>query len=211
MRRAPPLEVGGMRERKKRQRRDAIAAHALRLFTENGFERVTMREIAQVADVSEPTVFNYFPTKESLVFNEDREREFALLRAVRDRPSGTSVVAAFRDMALELLDRHRRETDMDWFRVVQGSPALQRHRRELYARQALSLAAVLKAQGGSRFGDVAALSAARALMGVMAAAGETFGQRLLSGASPKSVAREIRADVVRAFDLLEAGLGTLDE
>lgn len=200
-----------MRERKKRERRDAIAAHALRLFTENGFERVSMREIAQVADVSEPTVFNYFPTKENLVFNEDRERELALLQAVRDRPPGTSVVAAFRDKALELLDRHRRETDMNWFRVVQGSPALQRYRRELYARQALSLAVVLKTQTGWRLGDVTALSAARALMGVMAAAGETFGQRLLSGASAKIVAREVRTDVVRAFDLLEAGLIKLDD
>jgi AcrR family transcriptional regulator len=199
-----------MRERKKRERREAIAGRALQLFIENGFERVSMREIAQVADVSEPTVFNYFPTKENLVFNEDRERELALLQAVRDRPPGTSVVAAFRDMALVLLDRHRRETDMDWFRVVQGSPRLQRHRRELYARQALSLAAVLKAQAGGRLGDVAALSAARALMGVMAAAGETFGQRLLSGASPKSVASQVRADVVRAFDLLETGLDRLD-
>ena len=199
-----------MRERKKRERREAIAARALRLFIENGFEQVSMREIAQVADVSEPTVFNYFPTKENLVFNEDRERELALLQAVRDRPPGTSVVAAFRDMALVLLDRHRRETDMDWFRVVQGSPRLQRHRRELYARQALSLAALLKTQAGRRLGDVAALSAARALMGVMAAAGETLGQRLLSGASPKSVAREVRADVVRAFDVLETGLGSID-
>jgi AcrR family transcriptional regulator len=201
-----PLEAEGMRERKKRERRDAISACALRLFAENGFERVSMREIAHAADVSEPTVFNYFPTKENLVFNEDRERELALLRAVRDRPPGTSVVAAFRDMALVLLDRHRRETDMDWFRVVQGSPTLQRYRRELYARQGLSLAGVLKTQAGGRLGDVAALSAARALMGVMAAAGETFGQRLLSGASPKSVAREVRADVVRAFDLFETGL-----
>ena len=100
---------------------------------------------------------------------------------------------------------------MDWFRVVQGSPRLQRHRRELYARQALSLAALLKTQAGGRLGDVAALSVARALMGVMAAAGETLGQRLLSGASPKSVAREVRADVVRAFAVLETGLGSIDD
>lgn len=207
MRRAPPLEAEGMRERKKRERREVIAAHALRLFAANGFEHVSMREIAQAADVSEPTVFNYFPTKENLVFNEDAERELALLEAVRDRPADTSVVAAFRDRALELLDRHRRESDLDWFRVVQASPRLQRHRRELYARQALSLAAVLKSQAGGRLGDVAALSAARALMGVMAAAGETMGQRLVSGAAPKSVMREeVRADVVRAFELLETGL-----
>jgi AcrR family transcriptional regulator len=30
-----------------------------------------MRDVARAADVSEPTVFNYFPTKESLVFHEE--------------------------------------------------------------------------------------------------------------------------------------------
>ena len=197
-----------MRERKKRERREAIAARALRLFAENGFERVSMREIAQVADVSEPTVFNYFPTKENLVFNEDRERELALLQAVRDRPPASSVVAAFRDRLSSSWTGTAAKQTWIGSESCRGARGLQRHRRELYARQALSLAAVLKTQAGGRLGDVTAFSAARALMGVMAAAGETLGQRLLSGASPKSVTRDVRADVVRAFDLLETGLGS---
>jgi hypothetical protein len=49
-------------------------------------------------------------------------------------------------------------------------------------------------------------------MGVMAAAGERFGKRLPSGANPKrALPEEMRADVTRAFDLLETGLHALDE
>ena len=58
----------GLRERKKQQTRELIAETARRLFTERGFERVTVAEIARAAEVSEQTVFNYFPTKEELVF-----------------------------------------------------------------------------------------------------------------------------------------------
>jgi AcrR family transcriptional regulator len=203
------LPLRGLRERKKRERRQAIAAQALRLFAERGFDHVTMRDVARAADVSEPTVYNYFPTKESLVFHEDRERELALVRAVRDRPPGTGVVAAFRDTALELLDRHRREARPDWIRVVQGSPALQRYRRELYARHALSLAAVLREEAGGALGDVAALSVGRALMGVIASVAETFGQRVVMGGDPRRVGPEVRAEAARAFELLEAGLRAL--
>ena len=58
----------GLRERKKEQTRQLIAETARRLFGERGFERVTVAEIARAAEVSEQTVFNYFPTKEDLVY-----------------------------------------------------------------------------------------------------------------------------------------------
>ena len=58
----------GLRERKKQQTRELIAETARRLFAERGFEQVSVAEIARTADVSEKTVFNYFPTKEDLVY-----------------------------------------------------------------------------------------------------------------------------------------------
>src|SRR5438309_1491737 len=54
----------GLRERKKLQTRDRLRTVARELFVERGFEHVTVAEVARAADVSEATVFNYFPTKE---------------------------------------------------------------------------------------------------------------------------------------------------
>ncbi|TMM00918.1 MAG: helix-turn-helix transcriptional regulator, partial [Actinobacteria bacterium] len=56
----------GLRERKKQRTRELIEATARQLFIERGFEAVPVAEIARAAEVSEATVFNYFPTKEDL-------------------------------------------------------------------------------------------------------------------------------------------------
>src|ERR1700754_608016 len=85
----------GLRERKKQQTRELIAETARRLFGERGFEHVSVAEIARVADVSEKTVFNYFPTNEDLVYWRLESFEDELLRTVREREVGESVLAAF--------------------------------------------------------------------------------------------------------------------
>jgi AcrR family transcriptional regulator len=58
---------------------------ATALFIERGYHAVTTAEIAERAAVSVPTLFNYFPTKESLVFDEDSEREARLVETVENR------------------------------------------------------------------------------------------------------------------------------
>src|SRR5215204_4323368 len=85
----------GLRERKKQRTRQLIAETARRLFTERGFERVTVAEIARVAEVSEQTVFNYFPRKEDLVYWRMKSYQDELVTAIRERGSGESVLAAF--------------------------------------------------------------------------------------------------------------------
>src|SRR5213592_1512790 len=86
----------GLRERKKQQTREVIAESAGRLFAERGFDAVTVAEVARAADVSEGTVFNYFPTKEDLFYGGMEIFEAELVEAVRQRPAGESVLAAFR-------------------------------------------------------------------------------------------------------------------
>ena len=78
----------GLRERKKRQTREAIAQAAMALFVEHGFDAVTVADVARAADVSEKTVFNYFPAKEDLVLHGGEERRAALIEAIRTRPAG---------------------------------------------------------------------------------------------------------------------------
>jgi AcrR family transcriptional regulator len=75
----------GLRERKKRETRDAIAAAALALFLERGYDAVTVVDVAVAANVSEKTVFNYFATKEDLVFANAEEKLFERAEAIRLR------------------------------------------------------------------------------------------------------------------------------
>src|SRR5438477_8916763 len=86
----------GLRETKKLQRREQIAGEAMRLFVMRGFDHVTVAEVAAAAGVSEKTVFNYFPTKEDLFFDEVSAREAALVAAIRGRAPGESILAALR-------------------------------------------------------------------------------------------------------------------
>jgi AcrR family transcriptional regulator len=205
-RRGEPLPGEGLRERKKRERRLAIARAALRLFARHGFEQVSIAEVARAADVAEMTVFNYFPTKEQLLFFADRERELAVVGAVRDRPPGTSIVAAFRGAATELLAHAWGSHSTDWIRVVQASPTLQQYRRELYVRHARALAAALADELPAETDQLLLLAVARLLFGVLASAFEIGGQRVVEGRDPAEITTDLLASAARVFDRLEHGL-----
>src|SRR5919204_1263521 len=91
----------GLRERKKLQTRQRIADVARRLFAERGFDSVTVAEVARAADVSEATVFNYFPTKEDLFYSGMETFEAQLVEAIRARPAGETVLRAFQRFVVE--------------------------------------------------------------------------------------------------------------
>src|SRR5262245_60278362 len=89
-----PLAAGpsGLRERKKQRTRELIAATALDLFGRRGYHATTVAEIAAAADVSERTVFTYFPTKEDLLFADHAVFRDRLAAALADRPAGASAL-----------------------------------------------------------------------------------------------------------------------
>lgn len=95
----------GLRERKKRQTREAIAAAAFALFRERGFDGVSVADIAAAAEVSKPTLFAYFPTKEDLVLHRFVDGSDGPALVVRERPAGTSALHALRTYFLDLLAR----------------------------------------------------------------------------------------------------------
>jgi TetR/AcrR family transcriptional regulator, fatty acid metabolism regulator protein len=56
------------RERQMAARLEQILDAAAHLFAERGFHRTTTRDIAEAADVAEGTLYNYFETKNDLLF-----------------------------------------------------------------------------------------------------------------------------------------------
>ncbi|WP_093799012.1 TetR/AcrR family transcriptional regulator [Streptomyces sp. Wb2n-11] len=84
----------GLRERKKRQTGQHISDVATGLFLERSFDAVTVAEIAEAADVSVNTVYNYFPAKEDLFLDRGGDIVDRLSRYVRGRRAGESAVGA---------------------------------------------------------------------------------------------------------------------
>lgn len=64
-------ETGSLRERKRRRAREAIVEAAYELFTEHGFDRVTVTDIAERAEVGRATFFRYFGDKQEVLFGGD--------------------------------------------------------------------------------------------------------------------------------------------
>jgi AcrR family transcriptional regulator len=201
--------VAGLRERKKEQTRQAIAQAAQRLFSERGFDAVTVTEVAREAEVSEGTVFNYFPTKEDLFYSGMENFEAALVDAVGERPPGTSALAAFRDFVLDRSGAvaDRVEVIEKAARIIEASPALRAREREIVAESTEALAEVLAVDTRARPGDLEPLVVATALMGVQRALVAHVRASVLAGLRGQRLARSVRAQGTRGFARLEAGLG----
>src|SRR5438552_11652124 len=134
----------GLRERKKQQTRELIAEAARRLFADRGFDQVTVAEVARAADVSEVTVFNYFPTKEDLLYGGMEFFEEQLIEAVRSRPKGESAVKAFRRRLLAGAERLETKQTADAIlkgaQLISASPSLVAREREIVERFTAGLA-----------------------------------------------------------------------
>jgi AcrR family transcriptional regulator len=159
-------EAGSLRERKKRATRQAISDVATQLFTERGFDNVTVAQIAAAANVAKMTVFNYFARKEDLFFDrEDESRELAQA-ALAGRPPGESPLEALRRLAHELVEKEHplvKFTDRTsrFWRTVERSPALQARAREMRDALVSDLAKLIaEAVGPSRPDAIAHLAAA---------------------------------------------------
>jgi AcrR family transcriptional regulator len=204
----------GLRERKKQQTRDLLERSARRLFAERGFERVSIAEIARAAGVSEATVFNYFPTKDDLVYSGMQAFQDALLRAIRERPAGEPVLAAFSRFVLEpggllaAADAGAAEELGRVSRLIASSPALLAREAEILAGYTDTLAGVIAEETGAGRDDPRPWIAANALMGVHRALVAYVRRRILAGHDRlPDLARDVRAFGESAFALLAGGLG----
>jgi AcrR family transcriptional regulator len=124
----------GRRERKKAATRAAILQAAYQLFLERGFDAVSVREIADLADVSPTTVFTHFPQKEALAFGDEDERHDRLVAAIRERQPGMSISAALKAHYLAEISALTSEPQRSLLALMEQTPALVEYAERMWFR-----------------------------------------------------------------------------
>jgi AcrR family transcriptional regulator len=198
----------GLRESKKLRTRQEIADRAMQLFAQRGFDRVTVAEVAGAAGVSEKTVYNYFPSKEDLFFDEVPAREAAIAGAIRNRREGESILAALRRLQAAECPRLSSPGFATFARIIEESTALKARELEVMARFAQVVTETLQAELSIDERD--ARIAAGILVSVHRQLFRVAREHALAGRSGPAVSRRLRADLDRAYHLLEHGLGELE-
>ncbi|MEV5849264.1 TetR/AcrR family transcriptional regulator [Streptomyces sp. NPDC048179] len=160
----PPVS---RRDRKKAATRQAIADAALHLFLERGYEQVSIRDIADAADVSTATVFKHFSGKEALVFDQDEDREAELIAAVRQRPSGQSILDALRQHVIDTwpsIDAHPQAAEFT--NLVNSTPVLRAYSERMWTRYTDSLGAAVADEFGVDHDNLACMALARFVLDI---------------------------------------------
>ena len=194
-----------LRERKKANTREKLVRVATRLFLENGFDQTTVSAIASAADVSQRTVFRYFPTKEAIVFreHEDRVTQFRTLLGEHRTPRTPFEGVRSALFAFARSYEAAREDLLAEWRVVTASPLLVARDVELDSEFEEAIAESVTGAGSPEapIGSHVARLFAGALFGVIRVSMEEW----FSGGCEASLA----ALGEEALALLEAGFGAL--
>lgn len=95
----PPVDLS-RRERKKLLTHQALRTHALRLFTERGFDGTTVQDITEAADVAPRTFFLHYASKEDVLIGDARAGVEAFGHMLASRPADEEPYASVRECAL---------------------------------------------------------------------------------------------------------------
>ncbi|MDT7801579.1 MAG: hypothetical protein QOI78_5012 [Actinomycetota bacterium] len=214
-----PGEVEGLRERKKRLMRQQLSDTATEMFVERGFDAVRVAEIAEACGVSEKTVFNYFPTKESLILDHP-DAALAALRTDLAEPGVSPVEAVLRILAEE------RAAVLSWLAeqddpaeaitksrrfglLIATTPALRAHRLEMTEQLVVVAAEALAERSGTTPDDPEPRVLATALVALWQIQFRSMAKHLDVTRTPDAVEEAVAAYVGPAAGLVEAGLEAL--
>ncbi|HEX6453265.1 MAG TPA: TetR family transcriptional regulator [Trebonia sp.] len=198
----------GLRERRKQEARQAISGTAIALFAAQGFDEVTISQVADAAGVSKMTVTNYFPRKEDLVFDRAEVTIGSLADAAAARAPGESLLAAIRrDYADRIAagDVTLGPPTATFARMVYNSHVLTSRGREIEDLRERALGDAIAAETGTD--DPQQRIAAAQLASVYRVLFAEGTRRILAGQSRDEICQVLAAAACRAFDLLEPSLG----
>jgi AcrR family transcriptional regulator len=190
----------GLRERKKRETREALTRTALELFAERGYDETTLAEIAEAAGVSTRTIFAYFPSKEDILFANTQAMCDALGHALAERPAGTDALTALRDFILGSA-HEKTELDQKLGRLIARDATLASHKRARISQLQEALAAAIADDLGVGPDDLRPQVAAASLT----AAFEVL-EKQDSGRTRAATAEEIAAAIDPVISFVRAGL-----
>lgn len=185
----------GRRERKRRQTRERIENAAMALFLQRGFDATTIEDITEAADVSKRSFFDYFPSKEEVVFAWQDSFADRLMAEIAARPADESSVEAVEAAITATVIASVDERGLALGELIHQTPALKARDQLKYAKLEQKLAEALLLRGGndpeqrSRMRLLAAI-----VIGALRVGGELWQQRP-PGASPQDFAREIFAEL----------------
>ena len=206
--------AAGLRERKKQRTREAIAEAAITMFLEHGFDQVSCAAVAARAEVSKPTLFKHFPTKEDLVMHVLADHEDELARTVRQRPAGESPLASLRRHFLAGLAARDAITGLNdapqvraLYRMMEASPTLSVRLLRFAARRADALAEALAEEADADLADLTTRVVAHQVTITLRVLADENVRRIAGGESSDEFYPEAVAAAERAFEMLRTGIG----
>jgi AcrR family transcriptional regulator len=131
----------GLRDRTRRAVRAELAAIALDLFAERGFEETTVEEIARAAGLTKRSFFRYFPAKEDAVFEGIDVTGERVVGDLRARPAGEAPWESLRAVLLESERRiHASGQAVAGLKLIESTPSLRArvHEKRSQWRQEVS-------------------------------------------------------------------------
>jgi AcrR family transcriptional regulator len=206
----------GLRERKKRLMRQQISDTATLMFLERGFDEVRITEIAAACGVSEKTIYNYFPTKESLVLDREDWMADEIRRVLGPTAAKVSpvdaIVEIIRGQLAEMIGYSESAglSDMTMIRgfadLVQQTPSLRAAQIDSAERLAQIAATAMAERAGMDPDDPEPQIAATSLLGlwqIFFKAGIKYADE---STTPAEFEKAVTNEVERAARLVDSGL-----
>ena len=116
-------ETLGLRERKKARLRQQIIDTSIRLFRKHGYENTRVEDIVQVLEISQPTFFRYFPSKDA-VLREVGRRGFSCIKEHLETELSSNATTAERLRRMYAGMAREVESDRPLWRAVVLSAAM---------------------------------------------------------------------------------------